>query len=276
MSRSSSAVHDAEPRRRRRASSEMPWCAARSRTSASAVLERVGAANVASSSSIRPASTLDRSRISLSSASRCRPESRMSRRYSSWRSLSSPNIRSSSTSENPITALSGVRSSCDMLARNSDLCWLAISSCAALTSSSRKRRALWMATADWLASVSSRSQVSGAERAGRLCAARPARRRSRPRAGAGRRPASATRRRRSTSRWASSGSSVEVRDLQRLTARGGAADERLVDVDPQRARASRRAPRSCRRRSAPGTAASAASNSMIEPPSVSDSCDRAG
>ena len=29
-------------------------------------------------------------------------------------------------------ALSGVRSSCDMLARNSDLCLLAISSCAAL------------------------------------------------------------------------------------------------------------------------------------------------
>ena len=52
----------------------------------------------------------------------------MSRTYSSWRSLRSPNIRSSSTSENPITALSGVRSSCDMLARNSDLCRLATSS----------------------------------------------------------------------------------------------------------------------------------------------------
>ena len=52
----------------------------------------------------------------------------MSRRYSSWRSLSSPNKRSSSTSEKPITALSGVRSSCDMLARNSDLCRPATSS----------------------------------------------------------------------------------------------------------------------------------------------------
>ena len=36
--------------------------------------------------------------------------------------------RSVSTSENPMIALSGVRSSWDMLARNSDLCWLATSS----------------------------------------------------------------------------------------------------------------------------------------------------
>ena len=113
----------------------------------------------ASSSSIRPASTLERSRISLISSSRCRPESRMSRRYSSWRSLSSPNIRSSSTSENPMTALSGVRSSCDMLARNSDLCRLATSSWRLRSCSSRNTRALWMATADWLASVSSSSAV---------------------------------------------------------------------------------------------------------------------
>ena len=83
----------------------------------------------------------------------------MSRRYSSWRSLRSPNIRSSSTSENPITALSGVRSSCDMLARNSDLCRLATSSCRLRSCSSRNTRALWMATADWLASVSSSSAV---------------------------------------------------------------------------------------------------------------------
>ena len=52
----------------------------------------------------------------------------MSRRYSSCRSFSSPNIRSISTSEKPMIALSGVRSSCDMFARNSDLCWLATSS----------------------------------------------------------------------------------------------------------------------------------------------------
>ena len=64
----------------------------------------------------------------------------MSRTYSSWRSLSSPNIRSSSTSEKPITAFSGVRSSCDMLARNSDL-WRPA------TSSSRSR--CWRATNSW-------------------------------------------------------------------------------------------------------------------------------
>jgi len=62
--------------------------------------------NVLGSSTIWPASTFDRSRISLSSSSRCLPEFQMSRRYSSWRSLISPNIRSSSTSEKPITASS--------------------------------------------------------------------------------------------------------------------------------------------------------------------------
>ena len=85
----------------------------------------------------------------------------MSRRYSSWRSLSSPNIRSSSTSEKPITAFSGVRSSCDMLARNSDLWRLAISSSLVLVSSSRNSRALTMASADWLAKVWSSSIRSG-------------------------------------------------------------------------------------------------------------------
>ena len=49
----------------------------------------------------------------------------MSFRYSSCFSFSSPNIRSPRTSENPMMAFSGVRSSWDMLARNSDLCWLA-------------------------------------------------------------------------------------------------------------------------------------------------------
>src|SRR5713101_960211 len=52
----------------------------------------------------------------------------MSLRYSSCFSFSSPNIRSVSTSENPMMAFSGVRSSWDMLARNSDLCWPAVGS----------------------------------------------------------------------------------------------------------------------------------------------------
>src|SRR6266849_1391974 len=52
----------------------------------------------------------------------------MSFRYSSCFSFSSPNMRSVSTSENPMMAFNGVRNSWDMLARNSDLCWLATSS----------------------------------------------------------------------------------------------------------------------------------------------------
>ena len=56
-------------------------------------------------------------------------------------------------------ALSGVRSSWDMLARNSDLWRLA-------TSSWRKRRAFWMASADCVAKVRSRSTVSGGKSPG--------------------------------------------------------------------------------------------------------------
>ena len=104
-----------------------------------------GRSNCEGSSSIRPASTFDRSRMSLMSASRCRPDSWMSLTYSACLSLMSPNIRSPSTSENPMMAFSGVRSSCDMLARNSLLCLLAISSCRLFVSISRKRRAFWIA-----------------------------------------------------------------------------------------------------------------------------------
>ena len=54
----------------------------------------------------------------------------MSRTYSICFTLSSPNMRSRSTSEKPITAFNGVRSSCDMLARNSLLWRFALSSSA--------------------------------------------------------------------------------------------------------------------------------------------------
>ena len=124
----------------------IPCRAARSRTIASAYSSSSGSDSALGSSSIRPASTFERSRISLISSSRWRPESRMSRTYSSWRSLSSPNIRSSSTSEKPITAFSGVRSSCDIEARNSDL-WRPA------TSSSRKSWTFWIAIAPWAAKV---------------------------------------------------------------------------------------------------------------------------
>ena len=51
-------------------------------------------------------------------------------------------------------AFSGVRSSWDMLAKNSDLCWLAPSSCL-------NSRAFWMAKAHCVAKVRSSSTVSG-------------------------------------------------------------------------------------------------------------------
>ena len=60
----------------------------------------------------------------------------MSSRYSSCFSLTSPNIRSRSTCEKPMIAFSGVRSSCDMFARNSLLCRLAASSSRLFSSSS--------------------------------------------------------------------------------------------------------------------------------------------
>ena len=58
-------------------------------------------------------------------------------------------------------ALSGVRSSWDMLARNSDLCRFATSTSRLFSSSWRKRRAFWMASADWVAKVWSSSTTSG-------------------------------------------------------------------------------------------------------------------
>jgi len=61
----------------------------------------------------------------------------------------SPNMRSVSTSENPMMALSGVRSSCDMLARNSDLCWLAALELSALVLDLAEQPGrFWMARVD--------------------------------------------------------------------------------------------------------------------------------
>ena len=92
----------------------------------------------------------------------------MSCRYSACFSLTSPNMRSASTSEKPRIAFSGVRSSWDMLARNSDLWRLAASSCRLLSAISRNRRAFWMASADWVAKVWSNSITSGPNVSGRL------------------------------------------------------------------------------------------------------------
>ena len=73
-------------------------------------------------------------------------------------------MRSSSTSEKPMMALSGVRSSCDMLARNSLLCLFAISSCWLLSWISWNSRAFWIAIAAWSAKVCS-SAISFSENA---------------------------------------------------------------------------------------------------------------
>ena len=157
----------------------------------------------------------------------------MSRRYSSWRSFSSPNMRSSSTSENPITAFRGVRSSCDMLARNSDLCAPATSSWRVFSSSSRNRRALWMATADWLASVSISSTVRSENppttRRRTTSAPMMSCSRSSGTASIERHPAART-----WSMWGSDGSSSRSGAWRGSPAGGGAADERLVQVDPRR------------------------------------------
>ena len=58
-------------------------------------------------------------------------------------------------------AFSGVRSSWDMFAMNSDLWRLATSTSRLFSSSWRKRRAFWMASADWVAKVRSSSTTSG-------------------------------------------------------------------------------------------------------------------
>ena len=72
----------------------------------------------------------------------------MSPTYSAWVSLSSPKWPVSSTSENPMTAFSGVRSSWDMAARNSDLCRLASSSRSLACSAASRASASATATCD--------------------------------------------------------------------------------------------------------------------------------
>ena len=164
----------------------MPWVTARSRTSESTYSRRRGRGTCVGSRTICPASTLDRSRMSLSSSRRCRPEVQMSRRYSSWRSLRSPNMRSRSTSEKPITALSGVRSSCDMFARNSDLWRLATSELAEEAGVDDGQRRLAGEGLEQLAHVLPEGTASSA-------AGSPGRRRARPDGSAARRAVNASR-----------------------------------------------------------------------------------
>ena len=92
-----------------------------------------------------PDSTFARSRTSLIRLSRCLPLAKTSVKNCARSSSLTWSEGSSNTSEKPMIALSGVRSSCDMLARNSDLCRLAASICRPLSSISRNSRAFWIA-----------------------------------------------------------------------------------------------------------------------------------
>src|SRR5207302_1770006 len=100
---------------------------------------------------MRPASILDRSRMSLIKASRCRaaPSTRSSGSVSCFKASAS----SRSISLTPIMALSGVRSSWLILARNCDLCWLAISSWWLFSWISSNKRTFSMAITAWSAKV---------------------------------------------------------------------------------------------------------------------------
>ena len=99
----------------------MSCCFARRRLSVSATAPVIASRRSvgARESVIRPASTLDRSRIPLISSSRWRPLRRIASRNSRCCPLTGPMPPESRRSENPMMALSGVRSSWLMLARNS-------------------------------------------------------------------------------------------------------------------------------------------------------------
>ena len=104
-------------------------------------------------SSIRPASIFDRSRMSLIRASRCRAARSTRSSGSSSSSRLKSRASSSSISVTPMMALSGVRSSWLILARNCDLCWLATSSCRLLSWISSNRRTFSIAITAWSAKV---------------------------------------------------------------------------------------------------------------------------
>ena len=91
----------------------------------------------------------------------------------------------------PMMALSGVRSSWLMLARNCDLCWLATSSSRPFASISWNSRAFWIASTDWAAKVWSSCHDLGEKGSRARAAGRPGRRGADPRARAARRGATA-------------------------------------------------------------------------------------
>ncbi len=84
--------------------------------------------------SILPASILDRSRMSLIRRSRFEPDSWITRADSTSSGLRLPRSLSASVRDRISRLFRGVRSSCDMLARKSDLYWLARASSSAFCS----------------------------------------------------------------------------------------------------------------------------------------------
>ena len=89
--------------------------------------------------------------MSLIRASRCRPAP--STRSSGSTSCFSASASSRSISVTPMMALSGVRSSWLMLARNCDLCWLASASWRLLSWISSNSRTFSIAITAWSAKV---------------------------------------------------------------------------------------------------------------------------
>ena len=85
--------------------------------------------------SINPDSILDRSRISLISCSRSSPDAWIVWAYSTCFEVRFPSSFSANSPERMSKLLRGVLSSCDMLARNSDLYFDVKASCAAFSSS---------------------------------------------------------------------------------------------------------------------------------------------
>ena len=121
-----------------RSSSRGPSCVPRVRTpGADRAAEPLPSDMSAISTETVPDSTLARSRMSFRSASRSRPDARMTVAYLTWVSVMLWSGLSSKLLGQHQRLLSGVRSSWDMLAMNSDLYFDDTASCSAFSSSSR-------------------------------------------------------------------------------------------------------------------------------------------
>ena len=196
----------------------------------------------------------------------------MSRRYSSWRSLM--------LAEHPLEQHLGEpdhrverRAQLVRHARQElRLVPAGDSSSALLPSSSRNSCALSMASADWLANVSSRSTTSRRRSRRARCAARPGRRRSRPSRSIGTASQGAP----AVRRWSASRCGSPGASRRSATCDGGRRSSRRARRASRRGRCGCGAGASTTSGSCPGTrarrtAASPGRDSMIEPPSVPES-----